>query len=455
MREAQRPLRVAIVGRPNVGKSTLFNRLIGRRLALVDDRPGVTRDRREGEARLGDLALVVVDTAGLEEADPNSLEGRMRAQTETAIAESDAALFLIDARAGVTPADRHFAALLHRTGKPVVVVANKCERSSGEPGFYEAFELGLGEPIAVSAEHGLGLADLTEALVRIDAAREQHPTEAEAHEAGEGDPVRIAIVGRPNAGKSTLLNRLIGEERMLTGPEAGITRDAIAVDWEWKGRPVRLVDTAGLRRKARVQEKLERLSVGDALRAIRFAEVVVVVLDVQSPFEKQDLQIADLVTREGRALVIAVNKWDTITDPDVRLRDLREAADRLLPQVRGMPLVPVSALTGFGLDRLMKDVFDIHARWNTRVPTGELNRWFAALIDHHPPPAVAGRRIKLRYVTQTAVRPPTFVAFGSRTDAIPDSYKRYLLNGLRDTFGLVGVPVRLHLRSADNPYAKD
>lgn len=455
MREAQRPLRVAIVGRPNVGKSTLFNRLVGRRLALVDDRPGVTRDRREGEARLGELALVVVDTAGLEEADPDSLEGRMRAQTETAIAEADAALFLIDARAGLTPADRHFAALLHRTGKPVVLVANKCEGAAGDPGFYEAFELGLGEPIAFSAEHGLGLADLTEALEQIDAAREQQSLGAEMPDAGEDGPIKIAIVGRPNAGKSTLVNRLIGEERMLTGPEAGITRDAISVDWEWNGRPVRLVDTAGLRRKARVQEKLEKLSVGDALRAIKFAEVVVVVLDVQNPFEKQDLQIADLVTREGRALVIAVNKWDTAADPDARLRELREAADRLLPQVRGMPLVPVSALTGYGLDRLMKAVFDIHARWNTRVPTGELNRWFAALIDHHPPPAVAGRRIKLRYVTQTTARPPTFVAFGSRTDAIPDSYRRYLLNGLRDTFGLVGVPVRLHLRSGDNPYAKD
>ncbi len=446
-----RPIKVAIIGRPNVGKSTLFNRLVGRKIALVDDRPGVTRDRREGTAELGDLLVTLIDTAGLEEADPGSLEGRMRAQTERAVDEADVALFLIDARAGLTPTDRHFADMLRKTGKPVVLVANKYEGAAGDPGFYESFELGFGEPVAFSAEHGIGLADLHEAL-RAHLPDERLDDEAEAPE--EDGTVRIAVVGRPNAGKSTLVNRLIGEDRMLTGPEAGITRDAIAVDWEWKGRPVRLVDTAGLRRKARVQEKLEKLSVGDALRAIRAAEVVILVVDEQMPFEKQDLQIADLVTREGRALVIAVNKWDRCEEPDTRVRELREMADRLLPQVRGMPLVPVSALTGYGLPKLMQAVFKVRERWERRVSTSELNRWFAALIEHHPPPAVAGRRIKLRYVTQGATRPPTFIAFGTRVDALPESYRRYLLNGLREAFDLVGVPVRLYLRKTENPYEK-
>ncbi len=451
MARSLRPLKVAIVGRPNVGKSTLFNRLIGRKIALVDDRPGVTRDRREGEAELGGLKFTLIDTAGLEKADPGSLEGRMRAQTERAVAEADVALFMIDARAGLTPTDRHFADMLRRTGRPVVLVANKCEGAAGDPGFYEAFELGFGEPIAFSAEHGLGLADLHVALLA------HLPEEAEADEAEasvEDGVVRIAVVGRPNAGKSTLVNRLIGEERMLTGPEAGITRDAISVDWEWKGQPVRLVDTAGLRRKAKVQEKLEKLSVGDALRAIRAAEVVILVIDEAMPFEKQDLQIADLVTREGRALVVAANKWDRCEEPDTRIRELREMADRLLPQVRGMPLVPVSALTGYGLPKLMDAVFRIRERWNRRVPTSELNRWFAALIEHHPPPAVAGRRVKLRYVTQGATRPPTFITFGTRVDSLPESYRRYLLNGLREAFDLVGVPVRLHLRKTENPYER-
>jgi len=452
MAHALRPLKVAIVGRPNVGKSTLFNRLVGRRLALVDDRPGVTRDRREGEAELGELALTLIDTAGLEEADSESLEGRMRAQTERAVAEADVSLFLIDARAGITPTDRHFAEMLRKTGQPVILVANKCEGAAGEGGFYDAFSLGFGEPVPFSAEHGLGLADLVLALEAHAPA--EMPTEAEDAEPEEGGPVRIAVVGRPNAGKSTLVNKLIGEDRMLTGPEAGITRDSISVDWQWKGRPVRLVDTAGLRRKARVQEKLEKLSVSDALRAIRAAEVVILVLDESSPFEKQDLQIADLVTKEARALVIAVNKWDLAEDPKSRMNELREMADRLLPQVRGMPLVAVSALTGHGLGKLMDSVFAIRERWERRVPTSALNRWFSALIEHHPPPAVAGRRIKLRYVTQAGTRPPTFIAFGTRTEAVPESYRRYLLNGLRDAFDLVGVPVRLHLRKTENPYEK-
>lgn len=448
----RRPI-VAIVGRPNVGKSTLFNRLAGRRLALVDDTPGVTRDRREAEADIGGLTVTLVDTAGFEDAAPDSLSGRMRAQTEAAVGEADLVLFVIDARTGVTPADEIFAELLRRAGKPLVLVANKSEGRAADAGYYDAYALGLGEPVPVSAEHGLGLGDLDEAV----RAHAEALASAEAGEdAGEdpGGPVRIAIVGRPNAGKSTLVNRLIGEDRLLTGPEAGITRDAISVDWEWQGRPVRLVDTAGLRRKARVQEKLEKLSVGDALRAIRFAEVVVLVIDVTHPLEKQDLQIADLVVREGRALVLALNKWDTVTGPEPRLAELREETDRLIAQVRGVPLVPVSALTGRGLDRLMRAVFDVHGKWNRRVATGELNRWLAELVARHPPPAVSGRRIKLRYVTQAASRPPTFVAFSSRADALPESYRRYLLNGLRDAFDLVGVPVRLHLRKPENPYAK-
>jgi GTP-binding protein len=443
-----RPLRVAIIGRPNVGKSTLFNRLIGRRLALVDDRPGVTRDRREGEAHIGDLEFTAIDTAGLDDAAPETLAGRMRAQTEEAARSADVSLFVIDARAGVTPLDSHFAEILRAMGRPVILVANKAEGRAGDAGLLEAYSLGLGDPVAISAEHGDGMADLQEAIIAVV------PDVVGAAEAAaeHAKPVLVAIVGRPNAGKSTLVNRLIGEERMLTGPEAGITRDAISVDWTWRDRPFRLVDTAGMRRKARVEEKLEKLAVGDALRAIRFAEVVVLVLDATMPFEKQDLQIAALIESEGRALVVALDKWDLIDDRQKLLSTLRRDADRLLPQLRGVSLVPVSGLTGEGLDKLMEAVTRAHSVWNRRLPTAKLNRWLSVMIERHPPPAVSGRSIKLRYLTQTKARPPTFVAFCSRPEALPEAYKRYLVNALRDDFELPGTPLRLVLRKGENPY---
>ena len=458
---------VAIIGRPNVGKSTLFNRLVGKKLALVDDTPGVTRDRRMGDGRLGDLRFRIIDTAGLEEAEPDSLEGRMRAQTEHAIRDADAILFVVDARTGLTPLDKHFAEVVRRMERPVILIANKAEGRAGQAGMMEAFELGLGTPIALSAEHGEGLADLYDALREAieDGAGFAGPIEDEAvtsvdlDEEGNvigGDPVRplrIAVVGRPNAGKSTLINRLIGEDRLLTGPEAGITRDSIAVDWSWKGREVKLFDTAGLRKKARVQEKLEKLSVADALRAIKFAEVVVVLLDATIPFEKQDLQIVDLIVREGRALVIGLNKWDLVEDRAAKLKELREEADRLLPQVRGVQLVTLSGLAGQGLDRLMDAAVRAYDLWNTRISTGRLNRWLTGLLEHHPPPAVSGRRLKIRYMTQAKTRPPMFVLFGSRPDAMPESYLRYMVNGLRETFEMPGVPIRIQMRSGgENPY---
>jgi len=439
-------LRVAIVGRPNVGKSTLFNRLVGKRLALVDDTPGVTRDRREGEARLAGLDFTVIDTAGLEEAGPASLAGRMRKQTEAAMASADVCLFLIDARAGVTPLDRHFADLLRASGRPIVLLANKAESRKGEAGALEAYDLGLGDPIAISAEHGDGLGDLADVLATF------MPHEDDTASEDASRALKVAIVGRPNAGKSTLVNTLIGEDRMLTGPEAGITRDSIAVDWTWRERAFRLYDTAGLRRKARVEEKLEKLAVGDALRAIQFAEVVVVVVDVQTPFEKQDLQITDLVEQEGRALVIALDKWDTVEDRQKTRRDLNEMAARLLPQIAGVALVPVSGLTGEGLDKLMQAIVDADAVWNRRLPTPKLNRWLLGMTERHPPPAVAGRRLKLRYLTQVKTRPPTFVLFCSRPEELPDAYTRYLVNGLRGDFDLPGAPIRLMLRKGDNPF---
>jgi GTP-binding protein len=443
---------IAIVGRPNVGKSTLFNRLIGRRQALVNDQPGVTRDRREGEARLGDLSFTAIDTAGLEEAAPDSLLDRMATQTKTAIASADAVMFLMDARTGVMPSDRAIAQLVRKSGKPAILVANKCEGRAAQSGVHEAYTLGLGEPIALSAEHGEGLSDLYDAL-RVALPDQTEPADDEADEAQDAEaarPIRVAIVGRPNAGKSTLVNRLVGEERMLTGPEAGITRDTIAVELEWYGRHFLLHDTAGLRRPARVEETLEKLSTSDAIEAIRFAEVVV---DAAGAFEDQDLRIADLVGREGRALVIAISKWDLKEHDGGAIGKMRDEADRRLQQVRGVPVVAVSGLTGEGLDRMMKAVVEIHAVWNKRVPTHALNRWLEEAIAAHPPPAVSGRRLKLNYMTQAKARPPSFVLFCTRADAVPDDYKRYLINGLRETFELPGVPIRLMLREKENPFA--
>ena len=451
---------VAIVGRPNVGKSTLFNRLVGKRLALVDDLPGVTRDRREAQARLGDLTFTAIDTAGLDEAAPQTLTARMQEQTEAAIAAADAVMFLIDARAGTTPADRAFADLVRKSGKPAILIANKSEGRAGEAGVLEAYELGLGEPIAISAEHGEGFADLyaglraalpdatappSEANQRAD---DIEPSEAEAR------PIRIAVVGRPNSGKSTLVNRLLGEERLLTGPEPGITRDAIAVDLRWRDRSFRVHDTAGLRRRARVEGKLEKLSVAAALQAVRFAEVVVLLVDAEKPFEEQDLRIADLIEREGRALVIGMNKWDLVERLPGAMKKLREEADHWLPQVKGVPVIAVSGLTGEGLERLMQAVVEAHGIWNRRVGTSALNRWLGEVVASHPPPAVSGRRIRLDYITQPKSRPPSFVLFTSRADAVPDAYQRYLVNSLRESFDLPGTPIRLALREKKNPYAK-
>jgi GTP-binding protein len=451
---------VAIVGRPNVGKSTLFNRLVGKRLALVDNLPGVTRDRREAQARLGDLTFTAIDTAGLEEAAPQTLTARMQEQTEAAIAAADAVMFLIDARAGTTPADRAFADLVRKSGKPAILIANKSEGRAGEAGVLEAYELGLGEPIAISAEHGEGLADLYAGLRAALPDATAPPSEAkqragdiEPSEA-EARPIRIAVVGRPNSGKSTLVNRLLGEERLLTGPEAGITRDAIAVDLRWRDRSFRVHDTAGLRRRARVEGKLEKLSVADALQAVRFAEVVVLLVDAEKPFEEQDLRIADLIEREGRALVIGMNKWDLVERRPGAMKKRREEADHWLPQVKGVPVVAVSGFTGEGLERLMQAVVEAHGVWNRRVGTSALNRWLGEVVASHPPPAVSGRRIRLDYITQPKSRPPSFVLFTSRADALPDAYRRYLVNSLRETFDLPGTPIRLALREKKNPYAK-
>ena len=456
------PLKLAIVGRPNVGKSTLFNRLAGRQLAIVDDRPGVTRDRRVAVGRLGDLDLELIDTAGFEDVDDESLQARMRGQTERAIEDAELVLFVIDAREGVTPLDRIFADLVRRRNGPVVMVCNKCEGRAGDAGIGEAFALGLGEPVAISAQHAEGMSDLYDAVMAATGgafADEPDPEEYAETDEEEADdptkPVRIAIIGRPNAGKSTLVNRLIGEERLLTGPEAGITRDAIPVDWTYDGRAVRLVDTAGLRRKARVQETLEKLSTADTIRAVTFAEIVVLVMDAANAFETQDLQIADLVEREGRGLVFCLAKWDLVENPQERLAELKETAERMLPQVRGTPLIALSAETGRGLNRLMPAVFETHRNWATKVKTRDLNDWLAMAVQRHPPPAVGGHRIKPKYMAQLKGRPPTFVLFASRAAHLPESYRRYLINSLRESFDLPGVPIRITVKSNRNPYAEE
>jgi GTP-binding protein len=450
---------IAIIGRPNVGKSTLFNRLVGQKLALVDDEPGVTRDRREGEGRLGDLEFTVIDTAGLDSGAKGSLTARMQEQTETAIGLADALMFVVDARAGLTPNDRAFADFARRANKPVVLVANKSEGKQGDAGAMEAYALGLGEPIQISAEHGEGLSELYDALrglmpEPVDSGEEFDDDDIiESDEEIAKRPIRVAIVGRPNAGKSTLINRLLGEERLLTSAEAGTTRDSISVETNWQGRDFRIFDTAGLRRRSRIEEKLEKLSVADALRAIRFAEVVVLMLDSQNKFEEQDLRIADLIEREGRALVIAVNKWDLMGGKANLVTSLRTEADHWLPQVKGVPIVAVSGLMGEGIDRLMAAIEQAYAVWNKRVPTAALNRWFEQAVDANPPPAVSGRRLKLNYVTQSKARPPSFVVFCSRADAVPQSYLRYLVNTLREYFDLPGTPVRITLREKANPFA--
>ncbi len=461
---------LAIVGRPNVGKSTLFNRLVGKRLALVDDQPGVTRDLREGAARLADLRFTVIDTAGLEEVTDDSLQGRMRRLTERAVDMADICLFMIDARAGVTPTDQVFAEILRKRSAHVILVANKGEGSAADAGVIEAYSLGLGEPIRMSAEHGEGLNDLYSQLMpladefALRAESDTPETDIVLSEDEDDDaafvlptnakPLQVAVVGRPNAGKSTLINQILGEDRLLTGPEAGITRDAISLRTVWNGTPMRIFDTAGMRRKAKVQEKLEKLSVGDGLRAVKFAEVVVVLLDAEIPFEQQDLRIADLAEREGRAVVVAVNKWDIEPEKQAKLRDLRESFERLLPQLRGAPLVTVSAKTGRGLDRLNDAIMSAYEVWNRRVPTAALNRWLTGMLEQHPPPAPQGKRIKLRYMTQVKARPPGFVVMCSHPDKMPASYTRYLVNGLRTDFDMPGTPIRLFLRSQSdkNPY---
>lgn len=456
-------LKVAIVGRPNVGKSTLFNRLVGQRLAIVDDQPGVTRDRREASAELAGLKFTLIDTPGFEDVRDASLESRMREQTEQAIRDADVSLFIIDARAGVTPLDERFAELLRKVNKPVVVAGNKCEGKAGEDGLMEAYSLGFGEPVGLSAEHGEGMADLFSGIVRVvpevldedDAVEEVH--EAFDPDAEELPPpprtARLIVVGRPNAGKSTLINTLLQSDRLLTGPEAGITRDSIEIEWAYEDRTIKLVDTAGLRKKAKVHEQIERMSTSDTIRSIRFADVVALVMDARDAFEKQDLQIADLVLREGRGLVFVLSKWDLIEDHDARAKELREKAGRLLPNAKGAPIVFLSGLTGKRIDRLMPAVLSMFDDWNARVKTNDLNAWLKHVVERHPPPSVHGKPIKPKYMSQIKTRPPTFVLMANRGEHMPESYKRYLINGLREAFDLPGVPIRLFVRQGKNPYA--
>lgn len=460
---------VAIVGRPNVGKSTLFNRLVGRRMAIVHDMPGVTRDRREGAATLLGMDFRVIDTAGFEDARDDSVEARMRQQTDAAVAEADVVLMLIDARAGVTPLDAHFADYLRKQKTPVILVANKCEGKAGAPGMYEAYGLGLGEPVPFSAEHGEGQAELFDALKPFaeaagaldddeddDDFAPPEPAEGEEIETEDRPerPLQLVIVGRPNVGKSTLVNRLLGQDRMLTGPEAGLTRDAISVEWEHQGRRVRLVDTAGLRKRANIEDPVEKLSAANTLEAIRMAEVVVLVMDQAAILDKQDLTIARMVVEEGRSLVLAINKWDAVEKPQEALQRLSDRLETSLPMARGLPTVTISALTGRGVDRMMDAVLAVHKTWNRRISTARLNRWLEDVLAHHPPPALAGgRRLKIRYMTQTKARPPTFVIFASKPEELPESYSRYLVNGLREAFDLPGVPIRLYVRGGRNPYA--
>ena len=465
--------RIAIVGRPNVGKSTLFNRLIGLRQALVHDRPGVTRDRRYGDAHIADFNFQAIDTAGYEDAPDSDLDRAMQMQTQRAIEEADAVLLLIDARAGITPVDEQFALQVRKAEKPVVLAANKCEGRAGQPGLIEAFSLGLGDPVPISAEHGEGMADLYQALVDAVGVEEEPEEEADFSDEAAGEAVgsailepdlddevepkalQLAIVGRPNVGKSTLLNRLLKQERVITGAMPGLTRDAIAVDWEYQGRPIRLIDTAGLRRRARINDSLERLSTSDTIRAIRFAHVVVLMIDATEGLDRQDLAIARHVENEGRALILAVNKWDAVEKRQETLKKITDRLETSLTQLRGIPVVTFSALTGNRVERLMQAVNQIYDTWNMRVPTGKLNRWFAALQEAHPPPLVAGRRLRLRYITQIKRRPPTFAVFAARAGKLPTAYVRYLINGLRNDFGLVGVPIRVLLRAPENPYADD
>jgi GTPase len=443
---------VAIIGRPNVGKSTLFNRLVGKRLALVDDRPGVTRDRREGDAELLGLKFRIVDTAGFEDEDPQTLPGRMRAQTQAAVDGADVALFVIDSRAGVVPLDEEIARWLRGSTTPVVLLANKAEGRSGDAGIFESYALGFGDPVPFSAEHGEGLVELFEGLRPHLEREDEDDAPFEGEDESPDAPLKLAIVGRPNAGKSTLVNRMIGEERMITGPEAGITRDSISIEWEWQRRPVRLIDTAGLRKKSKVDDKLEWLSASDTQRAIDFAEVVVLLLDATRGLEAQDLRIADKIFEEGRAMVIALNKWDTVEQGSALFQGVRGALDDGFAQVKGVPLLTISAATGKGIDQLLQAAFETREAWSKRVPTGQLNRWFEEAVEKNPPPAPGGKRIKLRYATQIKTRPPSFVIFGTRVDQLPESYRRYLVNGMRRELGFGAVPVRLTLRAPKNPF---